>query len=86
MDRHSKRSVLSVSGKKLRRPCLDRFAVFAKASRNLPLRSKRFAVSALDFFDATWLRRLAPDRASRGGAKRRAFLSLKAEGQSDLTF
>ena len=31
--RHSKRSVLSVNGKKLRRPCLDRFAVFAKASR-----------------------------------------------------
>ena len=36
MDRHSKRSVLSVNGKKLRRPCLDRFAVFAKASRNTP--------------------------------------------------
>jgi len=27
---------LSVNGKKLRRPCLDRFAVFAKASRNTP--------------------------------------------------
>jgi len=26
-------AVLRVSGKKLRRPCLDRFAVFAKASR-----------------------------------------------------
>ena len=30
----------------LRRPCLDRSAVFAKASRNLPLRSKRSALSA----------------------------------------
>ena len=34
LKRHSKRSVLSVNRKKLRRPCLDRFAVFAKASRN----------------------------------------------------
>jgi hypothetical protein len=40
------RSVLSVIGKKLRRPFLDRFAVFAKASRIFPQRSKRFAVSA----------------------------------------
>ena len=27
---------MSVNGKKLRRPCLDRFAVFAKASRIFP--------------------------------------------------
>ena len=48
--RHSNCSVLSVNGKKLRRPCLDRFAVFAKASRIWLLRSKRCALSALEFF------------------------------------
>ena len=55
----------------LRRPCLDRFAVFAKASRNLPLRSKRFAVSALAFLTL---------RQSY------AVLLIETEGQSDLTF
>ena len=45
------------------------------------LRSKRFAVSALEIFVETRLRRLVPDRASRGRAKRRAiaFTTLKAE-------
>ena len=48
-----------------------------RCERLIPLRSKRFAVSALEFLDAARLRRLAPDRASRGGAKRRAVPSSK---------
>jgi hypothetical protein len=44
-------SVLSVIGKTLRRPCLDRFAVFAKASRNSIEKRRQAGRSAACPFD-----------------------------------
>ena len=43
--------LLSVNGKKLRRPCLDRFAVFAKASRNSVEKSRQAACNAACLYD-----------------------------------
>ena len=51
MDRRSKRSVLSANGKELRRPCLDRFAVVAKASRNSIEQRRQAGRSAACPFD-----------------------------------
>ena len=45
----------------------------APVSGALTLRSKRFALSALEFYAAAWLRQLVSDRVSRGGSKSRAF-------------